>query len=124
MARTSLGAAKAELKGLLTIPALPTDATSVYGYEPLTGAKPVSVTVATAGMTPTDYLLVVRIYATTDADPEWAQETMDTLIMEIDARMGARFGPSNWTVEHDRELLAFVATSVFAVGREDEAAFG
>lgn len=79
------------------------------------------VTIATAGMTPVFYLIALRIYVTTDVDAQWAQDTMDSLIQTIDARMDARFGPSQWETEFVPELAAFVATNVFEVGREDDA---
>lgn len=99
--------------------------TATYSFEPTPGqgAKPVMVTVATAGMTPTDYLLTVRIYATAEIDAQAAQDTIDSLIQTIDARVGStgRFGPSSWDVEFVPELAAFVASNALAIGREDAA---
>lgn len=120
-----MAASKAELFALITTPSLPTGVTAAYPFEPPPGqgVKPVMVTVATAGMTAVDYLLALRIYVSTDADAETAQNTLDDLIMTIDGRMTSGFGPSNWDVAYDAELAAFVAVNVFLVGREDSVAF-
>jgi hypothetical protein len=124
VSRTSIANAKAELHNLINSPAL-TGVTATYSYEPIPGqgVKPVMVTVATTGMTPTFYLLTVRIYATADVDAKAAQDTIDALIQTIDARIGStgRFGPSNWDVDLVPELAAFVATTTLEVGREDSA---
>lgn len=125
MSRNSIANAKAELYALITTPALPTGVTAAYPFEPLPGqgAKPVMVTVATAGMTAVDYLLALRVYVSADADAEWAQATLDTLILTLDGRMTSGFGPSNWEVDWDPELGAFVAVNTFLVGREDDVAW-
>jgi hypothetical protein len=127
VSRTSVANAKAELYSLITSPAL-SGVTATYPFEPIPGqgAKPVMVTVATTGMTPTDYLLTVRIYATAEVDAKSAQDTLDTLVQTIDARIGStgRYGPSRWEVEFVPELAAFVASNALEIGREDQAAFG
>lgn len=120
MSRDSLAAAKVELKALVEA-ASPT--TPVYGFEPNSGQalKPVAVSISTAGMTPTEYLIGLRIYVSAESSVERAQTTLDALITALDAGMNARFGPSSWTVEWHDELVAYVATNVFEVGREDHA---
>lgn len=125
MARTSPTNAIAELYGLITTPSLPAGVTAAYSFEPAAGqgAKPVMITVFFAGMTAVDYLLALRIYVTSDVDAESAQATLASLVMTIDARMTSGFGPSNWENGFDPELGAFVATNIFQVGREDDAAF-
>jgi hypothetical protein len=125
VARTSLAASKQELYALLTTGGLPSGVTVAYDYEPAPGdvQKPGVVTIFTGGMTPTDYLLVLRIYMPTGASVKKAQEDLDTLIMTVDARMTSGFGPSNWTVEWLVELDALVASNTFEVGREDDAAW-
>ena len=125
MARNSLAAAKAELYSLITTGGLPANVTAAYDYEPAPGQaqKPVAVTVSTAGMTAVDYLLALRIYVTAEPDAEKAQDDLDLLIMALDARMTSGFGPSNWEVDYDPELTAFVATNIFQVGREDDTAW-
>lgn len=125
MARTSLAAAKAELHALITTGGLPAGVTVSYAHEPAPGhlQKPAAITIFTAGMSPTDYLIALRIYVTTDVDAVKAQDDLDTLIMLVDARMTSGFGPSNWDVEWFADLGALVATCVFEVGREDATAF-
>ena len=95
----------------------------MYSFEPNSGQalKPVAVSISTAGMTPADYLIALRIYSSAEVSVERAQTVIDQLIMVFDAGMNARFGPSNWTVEWVDELVAYVATNVFEVGREDHA---
>ena len=125
MARTSLAASKAELYALITTGGLPSGVSAAYDHEPLAGQmqKPVAVTVSTAGMTAVDYLIALRIYVTAEPDAEKAQDDLDALIMTVDGRMTSGFGPSNWEVNYDGELNAFVATNVFQVGREDDVAW-
>lgn len=125
MARNSIANAKAELFALITSPSLPTGVTAAFPFEPPPGqgTKPVMVTVATVGMTAVDYLLALRIYVSADVDAETAQDTLDDLILIVDGRMTSGFGPSNWEVEYDPALGAFVATNIFLVGREDDVAF-
>lgn len=125
MARDSIANAKAELHSLLTTPSAPAGVI-VYSYEPLPGhvQKPVAATVFTAGMTAVDYLVGIRLYVTAEVDAQRAQDTMDALIMEIDGRMTSGFGPSNWDVVYRDDLGGFVAENVFAVGREDDVAWG
>lgn len=125
MSRTSPTNAIAELYGLITTPSLPTGVTAAYPFEPAPGqgAKPVMITVAFVGMTAIDYLLALRIYVTSDVDAQTAQDTLASLVMTVDGRMTSGFGPSNWDVDWDPELAAFVATNIFQVGREDDTAF-
>jgi hypothetical protein len=125
VARNSLAAAKAELYALLQTGGTPTvsGVTAVFDYEPFSGqsAKPVAMTIFTAGMTPTDYLIALRIYHTTEVDVAAAQAALDTIIQATDALMTSGFGPSEWTVEFQVDIAALVATNVFQVGREDAA---
>jgi hypothetical protein len=125
VARTSLAASKAELHSLITTGGLPSGLTAAYDHEPLPGhlQKPTALTISTAGMTAVDYLIALRIYVTAEPDAEKAQDDLDALIMAVDGRMTSGFGPSNWDVNYDVELNAFVATNIFLVGREDNAAF-
>lgn len=121
MARTSLGAAKAELFALVTTPSLPSGLTMAYDHEPLAGnvQKPNALTISTAGMSPTDYLIALRLYVSAEPDAETANDDLDSLIMAVDGRMTGGFGPSEWEVAYEPELVAFVATNVLRVGRED-----
>ena len=129
MAATSLTAAKADLYGLLvsnTTTGAPVAALTavarVYDYEPLPGdlTRPVSVTITTAGMTPDEFQLEVRIYAT-DATQQITQARLDLAIAQVDARIGtsAEFGPSEWEIAWVNEITAWVALSRLAAGRQD-----
>jgi len=121
MARNSLAASKAELYGLLSGANLPAGVTAAYDYEPLPGqmAKPVAITVSTAGMSPDFYLLAVRCYQTAEVDAQAAQSNLDILILAVEHKLTAGFGMAPWSVEYVAELDALVATCVLPVGRED-----
>lgn len=129
MAATSLTNAKADLYGLLvsnTTTGAPVAALTavarVYDYEPLPGDlfRPVSVTITSAGMTPNEFLLEVRIYAT-DATQQLTQARMDLAVAQVDARIGsiAEFGPSDWTIAWVNEIGAWVALCQITAGRQD-----
>lgn len=82
---------------------------------------PFSVTIATAGMTPDDWVFAVRIYASTERlDAKTAQDQLDLLLPAVDAKVGSNggFGPSDWEVTFDPDLDALVATNILNVGRE------
>lgn len=119
MARDSIAHAKAELYALLN--GNVSGVTTTFPCEPRIADKPVSVSVFTMGMDPTDYLLGVRIYRQADDDAQAAQDDLDALIMAVDVVLGstARFGPSNWLVEYDPVIDWWIATSQITVGRED-----
>lgn len=126
---TSPAGARAALYALLAPNNVPAVAgiTRVYDHEPKPGdlAKPVSLTIFNAGMTPAFYVLEMRLYVSTESNAAAAQRTLDTLIMSVDALMTATFGPSNWTTAWDLDLGALVATCTLdQIGREDAAAFG
>lgn len=129
MSRTTLAATKAELYGLLWSANAPTfsasgvDAASVhvYDHEPKAMSHPFSVTIATAGMTPTDWVIAVRIYAdTARADAKTAQDQLDLLVPAVDAKIGSNggFGPSAWEIVWDPDLDALVATNLLNIGRD------
>lgn len=134
MSRSTVAAAKAELYALLwtantataTFSVAGVDAAQihVYDHEPRGGemVAPVSVTISTAGFTPDFWVLAVRIYTTTQKyDAKKAQDVLDLLIPAVDAKVGSNggFGPSDWTIEWDDGLEAFMATNLLQVGRQD-----
>lgn len=125
MARTSPEASVAELYSLITTGGLPSGLVAAYDYEPLPGQmqKPTALTIAYAGMTPVDYLIVLRIYVTAEPDAQKAHAQTMALVMAVDGRMTSGFGPSNWEAVLDPELRSWVATNVFEVGREDSVAW-
>lgn len=126
MSRDSLANTKTELAGIIAPGGTPpAGVTAFYSFEPYPGqaSRPVWVTLSTAGMQPTEYVIAVRVYVATDTNSaDQAAATLDTLIESIDQLIGStgRFGPSNWETEHDQELVAYVATNLLVVGREDE----
>jgi hypothetical protein len=121
VARNSLAASKAELYALLSGANLPAGVVAAYDHEPLPGqmAKPVALTVSTAGMDPDFYLLAVRIYQTAEVDAQTAQANLDTLILVVEHKLTDGFGMAPWSVAYHPELDALVATCVLPVGRED-----
>lgn len=130
MSRETVAAAKAELYALLWSGGAPTfsatgvdaAAVRVYDHEPKGFSHPFSVTIATAGFTPDDWVLAVRIYAdTARTDAKVAQDQLDLLIPAVDAKVGSSggFGPSSWEVDWDADLDSLIATSLLNVGRQD-----
>lgn len=123
MARTTLANAKAELFGLLQSGGTPTVAgvTKVFDHEPASGQalKPVSITLFTAGATPTEWLITVRVYVSADVDVRKAQADLDLLMAAIEARLTSGYGPSQWDIEYADDLKMLVATWLLEVGRED-----
>lgn len=121
MARNSLAASKAELYALLSGANLPDSVVAAYDYEPLPGqmAKPVALTISTAGMDPNFYLLAVRLYQSAEVDARAAQANLDTLILTVEHKLTDGFGMAPWSVEYLADLDALVATCVLPVGRED-----
>lgn len=135
MSRTTVANAKAELYALLwtastntpTFSVATVDATQirVYDHEPRGDhmQSPVSVTISTAAMTPTEWTVVVRVYVTTaHYSAKVAQDNLDLLIPAVDVKIGstAAFGPSQWDIAWEDSLDAFMASCVLSVGREDD----
>lgn len=131
MSRESLPEAKAELYALLSIDGVPTFTVEgiaasnirVWDHERREYPHPFSITISTVGMDPDFWFLAVRIYvATKTMDDKKAQEYLDLLIPAVNSAIAGNggFGPSAWTVEWvDQPLLAFMATNLLSVGRED-----
>lgn len=119
MARTSIAASKAELYGLVSGANLPAGVTMAYNHEPMSMAKPVALTISTAGMDADYYLLALRIYHTVDVDVAEAQANLDTLILAVESKLTSGFNVASWAVDYSGELNAWVATCVLPVGRED-----
>lgn len=123
MSRTSLANTKTELYGLLTSAGIPniTGVTAVYPFEPGAGhaAKPVSITISTAGMSVDFYRIQLRLYVSPQTDVVAAQADLDALILAIESKMSSGYGRSDWSVGYDAELDTFVASILLSVGRED-----
>lgn len=116
MARTSLAGARADVATALNSVS---GVTTAYDHEPVAHDKPVALTVSSAGIAPTDYLIAVRIYVTTEIPVEDAQDKMDSVLEAADNALPSWAGPSQWSIEWDQEQGQLVATCVLEIGRED-----
>lgn len=123
MSRDSIANAKTELYNLLQVAGVPNIAgvTAVYRFEPAAGnaARPVAITISSAGLLVDDYRIRLRIYVTAQVDVQVAQDTLDAVIMLVESKMSSGFPRTNFTIGYDPELDAFVGEAVFEVGRED-----
>jgi hypothetical protein len=116
---TSPALARAEVTAALRAAEL---GVPVFGHEPApgeAGGQARYVTVATAGVLPTEWLVAVRCYVAGTVGAQRAQDVLDELLVAADAALPLCAGPSRWSVEWDPELGAFVATALLEVGRED-----
>lgn len=98
--------------------------TNVYGYEARPGGltTPTAVTVATAGISDTEWLLVVRVYVSMRNVPSFsaAQDTLDDLTVAADSALGNVPAPrSAWQVQYIDELECIVASSTVTYPRDD-----
>jgi hypothetical protein len=118
---TTLKAARAATTTVLS-DALATQ-TTVYGYEARPGGltTPTAVTVATAGITDTDWQLVVRVYVTMrGGDFAAAQDTLDDLTTATDTALDGTTVPrSTWQVQYVDDLECLVASTVVSYPRDD-----
>jgi hypothetical protein len=127
MARTSLKATRVELYGILAPAGVSAVAgATVLDHEPKAGdlQGALAVTVASAGMTPNDFLISLRVYSSVRTDAKKAQDDLDDTIHAVDLLLDtqtAAFGPSEWAVDYDPDIEAFVAVNSLRVGREDHA---
>jgi hypothetical protein len=122
--RNSLAAVKAELASLLAPGGTPavSGVNAVYDHEPHEGqrAKPVAMTLVTAGLDPTAYLVTVRIYVAADGEATIFQDAFDSILEAVDLLMTPYWGPPAWDVSDRRDdINAFVAETTVVVGRED-----
>lgn len=133
MARDTLTNAKQELYALFAADATVNRSRPVAGLvavgfvgvsrgEPADVPKPLALSVATAGVTPTDWSFYLRVYAPADDDPLAAQDRIDLALPAVDALLmdDDGFGPLNWIGPTWEEgLQSFVATSTVTAGRQD-----
>lgn len=123
MSRTSLEATIAELYEVLAPDGVPavSGVARVYDHEPAPGQMvgPVAVTIDDGGLTDVSYIVVVRVYHTTDVDAAKATATLRRLYQEIDDLLTTHWGPTEWVRENDREIGALIASCRLEVGRED-----
>lgn len=117
MSVSALQAARAALTAEVVALAL-TDV-AVYGYEPPTVPGGTTVTVATGGITPTEWVLTLRVYVS-DSQPGDAQNTLDDTVTAIDIGLSdVAPRPETWDFSYDEERRMFVATASVPIGRED-----
>ena len=122
--RNSLGAVKTELVGVLAPNGVPAigGVNAVYDHDPHDGqrAKPVAITVSTAGLGPSVYTVAVRVYVAADGEAAAFQSALDLILESVDLLLTTYWGPPSWDVADRRDdLNAFVAETQIAVGRED-----
>jgi hypothetical protein len=122
--RSSLAAAKDELYGLLAPGGVPAvgGVNAVYDHEPHDGqrAKPVAITISTAGLASDAFSLTVRIYVAADGEASLFQDTLDSVLEAVDLLMTTYWGPQGWEVVDRRDdLNAYTAECQVSVGRED-----
>lgn len=121
MSRTTVTAAKAELYGLISGANLPAGVAAAYDHEPLPGhvAKPVAITISTAGWDGNFWLFALRVYQTAEIDARTAQQNLDVVMADVESKLTSGFGRAAWSVDYVADLKALVATCILPVGRED-----
>jgi hypothetical protein len=112
---TLLQAARETLTAVLAALAIPDVA--VLGFEPPTLARGTTVTVSSAGVEPTEWVLAVRVYVN-GIQPAEAQDTLDQVVVQVDAGL-THVPRSEWGFEWDDARTAFVATTTVQYPRED-----
>ena len=93
--------------------------TVVYDHEPgpSMAQKPVSVTVCPGGISPTEWIVVVRVYVSSDAPHRQQQDQIAAVTTAVDDLMVD--GPSEWRIDYADALQCWVAACPLQVGRED-----
>lgn len=116
---TSLKAARADLAAKATVAVAAYDSVEVLAFEPPTLAGD-RVTIATSGVTPTEWLLYIRVYV-----PAWqseeGQDLLDDLVeaLETVAESLSPTPRSTWDWVYDETKDTFLMTTTVAYGRED-----
>lgn len=94
----------------------------VYGFEPPAITDGTAVTVVSAGIDPTDWLLDVRVYVSATAfSPQAAQDRLDDVSTQVDAALDSSDAAprGHWTFGFDQEMDCFVGTAPVSWPRED-----
>lgn len=94
----------------------------IYGYEPdaerLGGAY--TVTVSTAGMSVTEWLINVRVYSSTGTDLEGSADNLDDGMQTVDDALVNLHGvTTEWSVEWSPDHGAWVGACTISMPRED-----
>lgn len=93
------------------------DEVTVYNHEPAMVTAGVSVTVSSAGFSPTEWLLSVRVYVTART-PESDQDLLDQHASAVDAVLDPA-PREQWDFGFDEDRNAFVAEATVSYPRED-----
>jgi hypothetical protein len=93
----------------------------VWKGEPRQVDGVLEMSVATAAVTPEDWVFAVRLYAKADDGTIDAQDRIDAALPAVDDRLmtNAGFGPFNWEIEWREDLVVWVATATVNAGRND-----
>lgn len=130
MARNSLTTSIAELYALLGTASAPVSSlvtagvVAVYDHEPKPGDALancfVTVSPVGGGMTPTEWLIVTRVYSTwSGMGASAAMTRLLTAVDAVDVLMTDGFGPSEWRIEALNDVGAYVASNPLRVPRND-----
>lgn len=93
----------------------------VFDFEPTRAelSAGVSMTISSAGITPTDYRTAVRIYVKVSGSSKAAQDLMDGLVTAADALPSSVFGDSNWRIRYLEADDLLQAECIYESGRDD-----
>jgi hypothetical protein len=115
---TTLKAARADLAAKIATATAAYDPT-VLAFDPPTVSGE-TVTVSTAGVAPTDWLLFVRVYVPT-IQSQAGQDRLDDLVVAAET-VGESISPtprSNWEFVYDESKECFLMMTTVAYPRED-----
>lgn len=90
---------------------------TVYDHEPPAVTAGTSVTVSTAGVRATEWLLLVRVYVS-DTVAAAAQDALDDTTEAVDDVLGPA-PRGDWQTTYDEDRGAFVAFATVEYPRED-----
>lgn len=132
MSRDTLAAAKEELFDLLAPDGIPAvdGITAAVPYDPGPAriadlAEPVILTISTGTITPTSWVLTVRIVFDAEVDAAAAQVAADDIIPDVDLLLAPHWGPGDWECGPSDDLPtpyarpAWVAQTSVEVHRAD-----
>lgn len=102
----------ATLCGHMSVPFVP--------YEPFAAPTRPFVTMFFDGYDANFWNITIRVYSPYETvGAETAQETLDTVMPEVEDALSSQYGPVQWSVLPDFDIKALVASWPVQVGRED-----
>lgn len=101
-----------------TLTALGLDAVTVLAFEPAAIPAGTTVTVALAGLDPTEHTLDIRVYVS-DLQPGDSADILDDTVSAVDVALPPSSPRSDWRVELDEPRRTWIATTSVQIGRED-----